>query len=270
MADEKHDETGKYSFDHIYFQPDPRKFFTTLRPFEYAIPGIARPHFARLIAEYRKRSGVDVPQVLDLGCSYGVNAALLRCETTMADLYQRYSDVVSSRSRAELIEGDRAFVQARQRRERARFIGLDTSQPALDYAVEAGFLDAAVLADLEVDEATPAQKTVLQGTDLVISTGCIGYVSEKTLLRVIDAAGDRKPWMAHFCLRMFPYDAIAGHLSDLGYETVRLDQPYRQRRFVTARERASVLDRLSEMGLDSRGLEEDGWYYAHLYVSRPR
>ena len=50
----------------------------------------------RLIAEYRAVHGVSTPKVLDLGCSYGVNAALLRCDTTMAQLYQRYGAVAAA------------------------------------------------------------------------------------------------------------------------------------------------------------------------------
>jgi SAM-dependent methyltransferase len=270
LSQDEHDQTGKYSFDHIYGALDPRPFYTTLRQFDYNIPGIARPHFARLIAEYRLAHDVSTPKILDLGCSFGVNTALLRCDTTMAQLYERYGNAGKDRTRDELIEADRRFVRDRQRPERARFVGLDVSAPALDYALAAGFIDDAILADLEGDEPTEAQREKLAGTDLILSTGCIGYVTEKTLLRIIDAAGDRRPWMAHFCLRMFPFDAIAGHLDDLGYETVRIDQPFRQRRFATAREQQSVLERVAELGLDARGLEAEGWFYAQLHISRPR
>lgn len=270
MPNDAHDQTGKYSFDHIYTRSDPRHYFATLQALDYGIPGIAQPHFATLAAQYREERAIEVPRILDLGCSYGINAALLRCDTTMATLYQRYTDVAIGRSRAELVASDQAFVRARQRPERGRFVGLDTSGPALGYALEAGFLDDAIDADLEVAEPTDAQRTQLDGVDLVISTGCVGYVTEKTLLRVVAAAGEQRPWMAHFCLRMFPYEAIAGHLDDLGYETVRLDQPYRQRRFATDEERDAVLDRLAELRIDSRGLEADGWFYAQLHISRPR
>src|SRR5690242_17311840 len=103
MPKNRHHETGKYAFDDIYTQSDPRGYFTTLRRLDYGIPGIARPHFARLVAEYRDASGVAEPRILDIGCSYGINAALLRCDTTMATLYQRYTDVAIGRSRAELV-----------------------------------------------------------------------------------------------------------------------------------------------------------------------
>ncbi|MFG1922945.1 class I SAM-dependent methyltransferase [Cryptosporangium sp. NPDC048952] len=262
------DETGKVSFDHIYSQTDPRPFFRTLRPLEYGIPALAAPRFAALIDEYRVARGVPAPKLLDLGCSYGINAALLRCDITLDELYDRYSRWEGSR--AELLTADRDLVRSRARPERAWYAGLDASAAALDYAVAAGYLDEAIRADLEAGEPEPAQRDQIDGTDLVLSTGCIGYVTEKTLLRIVDAAGTRLPWMAHFCLRMFPYDAISGHLDDLGYETVTVGEPVRQRKFATRAEQSSVLDRLSELGIDPTGWESDGWFYAQLHISRPR
>jgi SAM-dependent methyltransferase len=267
----QHDRTGKVSFDHVYSRTDPRAYFHTLRQFEYAIPEAARPHFANLVAEYRQARNVNAPRILDVGCSYGVNAALLRCDTTLSELYERYdSDEAAGRSRPELLAADRDFVRARDLQFPAWFVGLDASAAALDYAVAAGYLDEGVPADLELCEPNDTQREQLAGTDLVISTGCIGYITEKTLRRIVEATGRRRPWMAHLCLRMFPYDTIAGQLDDLGYETVRLEKPFRQRRFASDRERALVLDRLSELGIDPAGLESGGWFYAELYISRPK
>jgi hypothetical protein len=81
---------GKVSLDHIYTQPDPRAYFTTLRTLEYQIPQLAKAHFARLVQELRESRRVRGATVLDIGCSYGINAALLRCDATMSELYERY------------------------------------------------------------------------------------------------------------------------------------------------------------------------------------
>jgi hypothetical protein len=271
LAEETHDHTGKVSFDHIYSQPDPRAFFATLRNHEYGIPARAQPHFERLAGELEAaRSLEGGVTLLDVGASYGVNAALLRCTTTLDELYDRYA-ARSGLTHDELIEQDRAFVRGRSRRSPiSRFVGLDIAEPALAYGLAAGYLDDAVAADLEVAELTPSQSAVVGAADLIVSTGCVGYVTEKTLLRVLEAAGERRPWMAHFCLRMFPFDAIAGPLDDLGYETVRVPGLFRQRRFASARERTLVLDRLRDLDLPVDGLEADGWFYAQLHVSTPR
>ncbi|WP_207634327.1 class I SAM-dependent methyltransferase [Candidatus Frankia alpina] len=262
------DDTGKVTLDHIYTQPDPHAYFSTLRTLGYHIPQLAKPFFSRLIDECRVQRRLP-PTVLDIGCSYGINAALLRCDLTMDDLFERYG-AQPSPERDVLLDRDRELVRAHRRSSGTRFIGLDASEPAVSYALAAGFLDEAVCADLEQRDPTEAERARLDGTDLVISTGCIGYVSERTLARVARATDERRPWMAHFVLRMFPFAPFAETLDELGYETVHVDGVFPQRRFASAQEQEQVLDTLASVGVDPRGLETEGWLYAQLHVSRPR
>lgn len=255
------DSTGKINFDDIYTAPDPRAFFGTLRPLDYDIPQQAKAYFAKLIDEYRAEADVKVPTVLDLGCSYGVNAALHRCDTTMERLYDHYASA-GSLSRDELIARDRRMVE----NDDVRFIGLDASAPALDYALAAGFIDEAIHADLENEDPTDEQRALLSEVDIVISTGCVGYVTEKTLVRI---ARENRPWMAHFVLRMFSYGPVADSLGELDYETTGVEGVFRQRKFASAEEQTQILDNLSVAGVDPRGLEDGGRLYARLFVSRP-
>jgi SAM-dependent methyltransferase len=234
------DSTGKISFDHIYTAPDPRPFFGTLRRVDYGIPQLAKPYFANLIDEHP----AERPTVLDIGCSYGVNAA------------------VRALDHAALVEADRK----RTRTGGPRYYGLDNSAPALEYALSAGFLDEALHADLEHDDPDGTQQKLLDDVDLVISTGCVGYVTEKTLSRVARGA---RPWMAHFVLRMFSYEPVAASLAKLGYDTAQVPGLFRQRRFASEEEQTQILDTLDATGVDPTGLESDGWLYAQLYVSRP-
>jgi len=265
------DETGKVSLDHIYTQPDPRAYFTTLRRLDYVIPQLARPFFAQFIEERRARLQRSAT-VLDVGCSYGINAALLRCGLTMDDLYDRYGEQGGEApDRATLLARDRDLVQARTTRATPRFIGLDSSRPAVAYARAAGFLDDAICADLETNDPTEAERAVLASADLVVSTGCIGYVTERTIGRIARAAErSERPWMAHFVLRMFPFDPVTDVLDTLGYETSHVEGVFPQRRFASPQEQQQVLDTLASVGVDPRGLESDGWLYAALHVSRPR
>ncbi len=265
------DTTGKVSLDHIYTRPDPRAYFTTLRELDYCIPQLAKPHFAKLAEEYRRAYRVSTPTILDLGCSYGINGALLKCDVTMNELYDRYGGRdARGRSRQALLDRDRELVRARAGLRRARFVGLDSSHPALSYALQAGFIDGAIHADLESRDPTEGEQVLLAGADLVVSTGCLGYISHRTIARVVQAHGRRKPWMAHFVLRMFPFDPVAESLAELGYETVRHERVFKQRRFASSEEQARVLDTLASVGVSPRGLEVDGWLYAQLYLSRPR
>jgi carnitine O-acetyltransferase len=243
--------SGKISLDHIYTQPDPRAYFGTLHQLGYGIPQLAKPYFAALIRDYGSARGVPVPTVLDIGCSYGINAALL--------------------DRAALLAADRKLTEARHGPRRLRFTGLDASGPALAYGLAAGFLDDAVHADLELNEATAAQRRQLAAADLIISTGCFGYITDRTLSQITDAQEDGpRPWMAHCVLRMFSFEPVAERLAAAGYDTVRVERVFRQRQFASAEEQQQVLDTLSGAGVDPTGLETEGWLCAQLHISRPR
>ena len=263
------DATGKVSLDHLYTQDDPRAYFGTLRTLDYCIPQLAKPYFTKIIQDYREAARVESPTVLDVGCSYGVNAALLRCDASIEEMYDRYGPPSAGLSRDALLARDRAYVRSRRRLDHARFLGLDNSRPALDYALDAGMLDGAVCADLEHDVATDEQRRRFAEVDIVVSTGCVGYVSERTIRQVADAAGGRLPWMAHFVLRMFSYEPVAESLGELGYETVQVEGLFKQRRFASPQEQSEVLGNLSAAGVDPQGLEADGWLYAQLFLSLP-
>lgn len=263
------DATGKASLDHIYTQPDPRTYFTTLRSLEYGIPQLAKPYFTDLIHRHQQARPGRVVRVLDIGCSYGINAALLNGDATMDELYHRYADPA-----VQAVELDTLLARDRERfagrHANARIVGLDSSQPALDYARGAGLLDDAVYADLETNDLSEAQRAQLAGTDLVISTGCIGYVGAATIAKVATVDEGRRPWMAHFVLRTVSFEPIEDSLRALGYDIERVDRTFRQRRFVSGEEQAQVLDTLRAAGVDARGLEDTGWLYAQLHLCRPK
>jgi SAM-dependent methyltransferase len=259
---------GKVTLDHIYTSPDPRLYFRTLRKLDYCIPQLAKPYFAKLIEDLWNPPRTQVVSVLDIGCSYGINAALLRCDMTMDELYDRYGGIDAS-TRTALLTRDRELVRSRDRLKHTRFIGLDISHEALSYAHLAGFVDSAVHADLEQRGPTAIQREQLAGTDLVISTGCLGYVGERTISRLVRASGDRPPWMAHFVLRMYPFEPVAECLVELGYDITRVKGAFKQRRFASSDEQALVLDTLSDVGVNPRSMEADGWLYAQLFVCRP-
>lgn len=254
------DSTGKISFDHIYTEPDPRPFFSTLQRVGYDIPQRAKPYVAKLIDAHP----AERPTLLDVGCSYGVSASLQRCATTIDEVYAHYTDpAVLAMSRDELLEADRARITETSA---ARYYGLDSSAPALAYALSAGFLDETIHADFERDDPDSAQRALLEDVDIVVSTGAVGYVTEKTITRIARGA---RPWMAHFVLRMFSYTPVADSLAELGYETAEVDGVFRQRSFASEEEQAQIIGNLTAAGVDPTGLESEGSLYARLYVSQP-
>jgi carnitine O-acetyltransferase len=263
------DQSGKIVLSQVYDQPDPRPYFSKLRDLDYSIPQHAKPVFSRLIQARRALRDQVECKVVDIGCSYGVNGALLKHALEMDDLYDLYSSPAAlAMDRAELLERDQAIFEAAKDPD-LEFVGVDLAASAIGYAVDAGALDEGVAADFEAAPPTPEAVTKLAGADLIISTGCYGYVSETSLDRVMEPSRDRAPWMAHFVLRMFPFDAARDMLSERGYQTEEVPGVFPQRRFSSDAERDNAMANLDKLGLEPTPMEREGWYVAGLHVSRP-
>ncbi|MEV5320425.1 hypothetical protein AB0K92_22705 [Streptomyces sp. NPDC052687] len=264
--------SGKARFDDIYGQADPRAYFTRLGPLEYEIPHHAQPVFRRVAAE---RAALDdglpgVPAVLDLCCSYGINAALLNHDVTLAELYERYgSPAVRDMSTAELAAWDKRFYAERRRSDALPVYGLDVSVPAVGYAREVGLLDAAFSDDLEQSPPGPELARALSEVGLVTLTGGGSYVTERTFARLLDGA--RRPmWVSAFVLRTVSYEPVIGALADRGLRTTAdTARTYPQRRFTDERERRYAIEAVRALGHDPAGLEEAGRFHSVYYESRP-
>lgn len=259
---------AKTSFDGIYDQPDPRSYFRALGAYDYAVPHYGQQVFRQVLDALP----VDEPTLLDVCCSYGINAALLKHDVGLRDLYDHYrSDEVADLSAEELADLDRAFSTSVRRDTTPQVIGLDTAENALNYAVEVGLLDRGFVENLEVDEPSPDLADVVGSVDLVTVTGGIGYVTERTFDRLLGcSASDHRPWVAALCLRTVPFDPIAACLEDHGLVTEQLDGvTFPQRRFTGDDEREYALTELDAMGIDATGREAEGAYHVNVFLSRP-
>ncbi|MGC8521275.1 MAG: class I SAM-dependent methyltransferase [Steroidobacteraceae bacterium] len=261
---------SKANFDNIYDQPDPRGYFSVLGALDYMIPDVAEPIIRQILTAREKRTGVP-PTVLDVGCSYGINAAVHRFPLSFRRLRLRYANPdMAALDPEELARLDRNYYGSWPHTGSARFIGLDISAPAVRYAVSVGLLDAGVIANFESGAPRPEDRRTLSGADVVLSTGCVGYVTERTFAAVLDSL-ERPPWVISFVLRMFPYDAIAATLAERGLVTEKLaGATFVQRRFRDPTEFGNCLATLEKLGIDTTGLEAEGRFQAELFVSRPR
>jgi len=265
------DQTGKVVLSHVYNRPDPRAYWRTLAALDYRVPEEAKPYFLRALAARRAQFGAAGHcKVIDLGCSYGVNGALLRFDLSIADIHRRYGTQHSaSLDRAALLRRDGGLA-AHPGLEGVRFVGIDVSRNAAAYALEAGFVDDIIVANLEQRALAPAEQALIADADLVFSTGCIGYVGTETIERILQANDGRAPWMVHTVLRIFDLQVMEQALAQFGYMIARGPRLVRQRRFASRREQEQILDTLSRRGLDCPALEADGWLYAHIRLALPR
>jgi SAM-dependent methyltransferase len=256
----------KADFSDIYIQPDPRAYYRTLQALDYEIPERGREVFAVVLDELRETR--PAPLVVDLCCSYGINAAVLNHGLTFGEIESHYAGA-DGLARGAMIERDRAFYGARRLPDAVDVVGVDMSQPAVDYAVEAGLLVDGVVADLERDALTAGDGARLAGVDLVTVTGGIGYVNDRTFDQILTAA-DETPWVAALSLRWIDFAPIAETLDAHGLVTERLDgYVVPQRRFVDPNEQRFVIDQLTAQGIEPTDVERAGHHGAELYLARP-
>ncbi len=261
----------KANMDDIYNQADPRAYFGELKKLAYSIPGVAKPLFRKLISDLKRRRH-DTVHILDLGCSYGVNAALLKYDLSMRDLYEHWGQKrLTDATPEEVVECDQRFFSDLGEPKDIEVIGIDQAENAIAFSEEVGLLDGGLAANLENEPVPVSAEEELASVNLVISTGCVGYVTERTFERLLPAiTRDRQPWIANFVLRMFPFDAIEETLSDWGYVTEKLEgQTFIQRNFASSEEQEQVLEQLRKRGIDPTEQERDGRLLAEFYLSRP-
>lgn len=261
----------KADMQDVYDQADPRAYFNKIQKLDYVIPARAKPVFMKIIHALRNRNGIDRLTIADLGCSYGVNAALLKYGLELDELYARYrADDMREASVAETVCRDLDYFRRRERGADLRIVGIDMAHEAVGYANAVGLLDDGIAANFESEEPSDEAAQLLSGIDLIISTGCVGYVTERSFEHILDTVQGPPPWVASFVLRIFPYDGIARALARRGLVTERFGDPFPQRRFATAEERRAALDALRRLGRDPTGLEAEGQYFAEFFLSRPK
>jgi hypothetical protein len=257
---------AKADFDDIYTARDPRRYFRTLSSYDYQIPAHSGAVFGRLALEL---ADGPCPRIVDLCCSYGINATVLKHDLEFDAIVDHYNDpAVEDLDRDELLALDRDWYARNRLPGPTRICGVDCSEAAIAYAVEAGIVDAGYAEDLEVEDPSPGLTEELRDADLITVSGGIGYITAKTIDRVLGAA--RTPRLAVLCLRWIDFGPIVDAAAARGLVTERLDDAtFPQRRFTDETERRHVHAELDRMGIDASGREADGYHHTDLYLLRP-
>lgn len=262
---------AKMDFTDLYTSKDPRNYFKYLGQLDYIIPHLAQPIFHQLIRA-RQETQAEPVTVLDVGCSYAINGALMKYAIDYEALRQRYTaPALQSLTSGEVLALDKHFYQSWPKQPGVKVVGLDVSENAVRYAEQCGILDHGLAIDLESRDPTPEEAKILAGVDIIVSTGCVGYVSAKTFQRIAKVARKgREPWAANFVLRMFPFDNIAATLAEQGLVTEAYEgATFVQRRFANRDEMEKAIRAVEARGLDTDGHETEGLYHSNLFVSRP-
>ena len=156
-----------------------------------------------------------------------------------------------------------------------RCVGLDSSEPAIRFGLGSGLLDGGIARNFEVEGALPTEedRSWFRSCNLLICTGAIGYVSDRTLDIVLQDLGkdhpsDFGPCAVFTILRMFDTEPVEAVFEKHGFAMSAVPGArLPQRKFEDAREREQVLTLLHERGIDTGSWEEQGRHYADLYVA---
>ncbi|KAJ7196507.1 hypothetical protein GGX14DRAFT_473308 [Mycena pura] len=261
--------TRKADFSFIYKLPDPRVYFSTLAPLYYRVPQQALPVFNRVLNLSARDTAPR--KILDVCCSYGINAALLRYDVDFDALTTHFAR--SNLPPEQQITIDRQFFASCPRASQSDItvLGLDAAPNAVRYAVDVGLLADGWAEDLETSEPSPLLRSALRDVGLVVCTGGVGYIGATTFARIAAAVADPYDlWVVAFVLRVVDYDDVVAAFSRYGLVTEKLPGIlFRQRLFTTPEEQSAAVADVASRGLDPTGLEADGWFYSECYVTRP-
>jgi carnitine O-acetyltransferase len=274
--DYKSENEVKASFGEVYHANTPHAYFKEMRRLHYEIGERAKPYFSAAAELLRRQLGlVKKLRVLDLGCSYGVGAALLKYDFTFAELADFFAQQ-APRDYEECVEETRELVQSNGSQPWVECVGADASREAIRFAADAELIQSGIAKNLEeADELTPREAAILRRCHLMTSTGAIGYVGPKTLGPVLSRLGKdleltHGPYIVVTILRMFDPQAIAEEFARAGYEFVRVPGiRLRQRHFDGAQELRETVGLLEERGIDPEGWETEGHLYADLFAGAP-
>ena len=243
----------------------------------YQIGEQARPYCAEAVQLLREQDGGVWPvQMLDVGCSYGIGSALVKYGCSFDEMVAFYASRAPHEYDAAC-DAMRAWLNIAPPAHDVRAVGLDSSKPAIRFAVDAGLLDGGLARDFERPDAAPSEGDIdwFRSCNLLISTGAIGYVTERTLDVVLrhlgeDSPCDIGPFAVITILRMFDRSAIETVFEKRGFTFgavpgARLPQ----RRFTGIKERQEVLSLLHDRGVDTREWEDRGKHYADLFIAAP-
>jgi len=262
----------KKNFSDIYMQKFPDDYLEEMKRLHYRIPDKTKSLYLSLAEQLSKKLSRPV-NILDIGSSYGINSALMKYDLEMSDLDDFFLGDDSTN-----LEQTRKFFKKTPSNDNLHFYQIDISDPALQFSEDVKLCKKGICVNLE-KENLPTKE--IPSFDLVIATGCIGYIGYKAFSNLFESIKRQqtknsqsdadKPIFAFSVLRIFDMKKIQQTFDYYGYFLVEADlDPIRQRRFSDSDEKDQTISLLNSKGIDTKGLEDDGHFYANFYVASPK
>lgn len=265
---------AKVDFNDVYSAKTPHAYIATMAENGYEIGECARPFCCEAVKLLQEKNGVTWPtQLLDVGCSYGIGSAFVKYNCTFDELVAFFSSR-APKDYTTACEATRQWLNVAAPEFDVRCVGLDTSKPAIQFAMDAGLLDGGITCNFENNE-TPSKEDLgwIRGCNLLMTTGAIGYVTEQTLDMVLSNLGKSHPSCfgpiaVMTILRMFDTEQIKRCFERHGFSFCRIpDVRLPQRNFADEDERLQILSVLHDRKVDTTKWEDKGKLFADLYVA---
>ena len=262
----------KKDFTDIYAQKFPDAYLKEMKKLHYRIPDKTKPLYLLLAEQIIQKLSRPI-NILDIGSSYGINSALLKYDLEMSDL-----DNFFLQEENTTLEQTKQFFEKIPSKDSLNFYQIDISEPALQFSEQVKLCKKGICVNLETANLHLKE---LPSCDMIIATGCIGYIGYKAFSNLFELIKKQqsnspesesdKPIFAFSVLRIFDMEKIQKTFDYYGYSLVKIDlNPIRQRRFSDIDEQNQTISLLSNKRIDTKELEDDGHFYADFYVASPK
>jgi len=265
----------KKDFEDIYTQDSPYGYLKEMDRLEYSISDSTKPLYNSIIEQLKGTLSRPV-NVLDLGSSYGINSSLIKYDLTMIELNNFFLNGAEPTKKET-----KQFYDECTSNDNINFYQIDISEEALKFSEEMDLCKKGMNIDLESEKLSLRES--LPKIDIVIATGCVGYIGFKTFSNLLEwfkdrqsnstetDAGDVTPIFAFSVLRMFDMDDIEEIFGTYDYSIVKSDiKPIRQRNFYDPKEKTKTISILHDREVNTKEYEEDGNFYADFYIAKPK
>ncbi|MFQ5440636.1 MAG: class I SAM-dependent methyltransferase [Nitrosopumilaceae archaeon] len=262
----------KKDFTDIYTQKFPDSYLKEMKKLHYRIPDKTKPLYLSLAEQFIQKLSRPL-NILDIGSSYGINSALLKYDLEMSDL-----DDFFLQEENTTLDQTKQFFEKIPTKDNLNFYQIDISEPALKFSEQTKLCKKGICVNLETGNL-PIKE--IPSFDMVIATGCIGYIGYKAFSNLFELIKKQqsktpeseinKPIFAFSVLRIFDMEKIQKTFDYYGYSLVKTDlDPIRQRCFSDNDEQNQTISLLKNKGKATRDLEDDGHFYADFYVASPK
>ena len=265
----------KTNFTDIYTQNSPYEYLKEMDRLEYSISDSTKLLYNSIIKQIEKTVSRPI-NILDLGSSYGINSSLMKYDLTMLELNNFFlsgSDPTKKETRQ--------FYEECKNNDNMNFYQIDISKEALKFSQEMNLCKKGMNVNLESEKLNLLES--LPKIDIVIATGCVGYIGYKAFLNLLKIIKNRElnlekskkehinPIFAFSVHRMFDINDIEEVFEMYDYFLVKSDiKPIHQRNFFDVKEKEQTISLLHKMGIDTKKYEDSGNCYADFYIARSK